>query len=81
MIVLRDGLRDELAKVLGCPAADVDDTATFEDLGIDSVFGVMFIQSVNRRYGLKEPLDLTERCRDLDELDRYLATRIPEASR
>ncbi len=78
---VRDGLIAELAKVLGRPIDDSEEVQTFEDLGIDSVFGVVFIQAVNRRYGLAERLDLTERCRDLDELDRYLTPKVCEEAK
>ncbi|OEJ22420.1 acyl carrier protein [Streptomyces subrutilus] len=47
-------LREQLAAILCCDAWDIDATAPFNALGVDSIVGAEFIASVNRTFGMKE---------------------------
>ncbi|MCS1407954.1 MAG: Polyketide synthase PksL [Verrucomicrobia subdivision 3 bacterium] len=49
---VREALRGLLAEELRLGAAAIDDEAVFVDLGLDSVTGVTWLRSINRRYGL-----------------------------
>ncbi|MER5886598.1 acyl carrier protein [Streptomyces sp. NPDC001941] len=50
-----DVLREELARILCCDPWDIDATAAFNLLGLDSILGSEFVAVLNRVYGLREP--------------------------
>jgi acyl carrier protein len=54
---IREDLRTHLADVLYCDTGEIDDDATFKDLGLDSVLGVELVSVINTRYGLAETID------------------------
>jgi acyl carrier protein len=49
-----DVLREELARILCCDPWDIDTTAAFNVLGVDSILGAEFVATVNHIYGLRE---------------------------
>ncbi|MGN9796089.1 acyl carrier protein [Streptomyces sp. OZ13] len=49
-----DVLREELARILCCDPWDIDTTAAFNLLGVDSILGSEFVAVINRTYGLRE---------------------------
>ncbi|WP_327726237.1 phosphopantetheine-binding protein [Streptomyces sp. NBC_00487] len=49
-----DVLREELARTLCCDPWDIDTTAAFSLLGVDSILGAEFVAEVRRIYGLRE---------------------------
>ncbi|MEU1203823.1 acyl carrier protein [Nocardia sp. NPDC005825] len=77
---ITEQIREELAAVLGCEPADLAGDANFEDLGLDSVFGITFVQRVNLRLGLGEPLDLTARMQTIDALADHCGRALDDVS-
>ncbi|WP_329297205.1 acyl carrier protein [Streptomyces sp. NBC_00659] len=49
-----DVLREELARILCCDPWDIDTTAAFNVLGVDSILGAEFVATVNHIYRLRE---------------------------
>ncbi|MEV1086183.1 acyl carrier protein [Streptomyces sp. NPDC050211] len=49
-----DVLREELARILCCDPWDIDTSAAFNVLGVDSILGAEFVATVNQIYGLRE---------------------------
>ncbi|NED93293.1 hypothetical protein G3I76_76305 [Streptomyces sp. SID11233] len=49
-----DLLREELARLLCCDPWDIDPTAAFGLLGVDSIIGAQFVAVINRTYGMSE---------------------------
>ncbi|MFJ1641682.1 phosphopantetheine-binding protein [Streptomyces sp. NPDC088256] len=49
-----DRLREELARILCCDPWDIDPTAAFGLLGVDSIIGEQFVAVINRTYGMSE---------------------------
>jgi acyl carrier protein len=49
-----DVLREELARILCCDPWDIDTTAPFNVLGVDSILGAEFVATINQIYGLRE---------------------------
>ncbi|WP_327358769.1 phosphopantetheine-binding protein [Streptomyces sp. NBC_01304] len=49
-----DVLREELARILCCDPWDIDTTASFNLLGLDSILGAEFVAVVNHTYHLHE---------------------------
>lgn len=47
-------LCEELARIVCCDPLDVDTTAAFHLLGVDSILGAEFVATINRVYGLRE---------------------------
>ncbi|WP_330301270.1 acyl carrier protein [Streptomyces sp. NBC_00503] len=68
-------LREQLAAILGCDARDIDATAAFNVLGMDSMVGAEFIATVNRVFGMQERSVLLYEYPDLTELAAYIAAR------
>ncbi|WP_238400637.1 SDR family NAD(P)-dependent oxidoreductase [Burkholderia thailandensis] len=52
---LEAALRETLADALFADAHDIEPDATFQDLGVDSIIGVEWVQAINRRYGTSIP--------------------------
>ncbi|MGW1189943.1 phosphopantetheine-binding protein [Streptomyces sp. NPDC002559] len=56
-----DHLREELARILCCDPWDIDPTAAFNLLGVDSIIGAQFMAVINGTYGMEErPVALYE---------------------
>ncbi|MFF8717674.1 phosphopantetheine-binding protein [Streptomyces sp. NPDC015184] len=56
-----DHLREELARILCCDPWDIDPTAAFNLLGVDSIIGAQFMAVINNTYGMEErPVALYE---------------------
>ncbi|MER6119425.1 acyl carrier protein [Streptomyces sp. NPDC001743] len=49
-----DLLREELARLLCCDPWDIEPTAAFGLLGVDSIIGAQFVAVINRTYGMSE---------------------------
>ncbi|MEV0466565.1 acyl carrier protein [Nocardia tengchongensis] len=73
-------IREELAAVLGCEPGELAGDANFDDLGLDSVFGITFMQRINLRLGVGEPLDLTARVQTIDALAAHLTEVIGDVT-
>lgn len=56
--LIQQQIRTFLAEVLFFEPDEIDDETSFPDLGLDSVIGVEFLQTVNSEYGLEEDLDV-----------------------
>ncbi|MEV0702951.1 acyl carrier protein [Saccharopolyspora sp. NPDC050389] len=77
---IRDELRSHLAEVLYVEVAEVEDDATFQDLGLDSVLGVELVSVINAKYGLREVVDAVFDHPTLDRLADYVRERAAEAA-
>ncbi|WP_210594142.1 acyl carrier protein [Streptomyces sp. GESEQ-35] len=49
-----DVLREELARILCCDPWDIDTSAAFNVLGVDSILGAEFVATINQIHGLRE---------------------------
>lgn len=80
---IRDELRAHLANILYLEVEEIDEDATFTDLGLDSVLGVELVSLINSKYSLEERLDTVHDHSTLSLLTTYLHGRIGngEASR
>ncbi len=72
---IRDELRHHLADVLYVDLTDIDDDATFKDLGLDSVLGVELVSVINAKYGLSELVEAVFDHPTLNELAAYVRRR------
>lgn len=68
-------LREQLAAILCCDAWDINTTAAFNVLGMDSIVAAEFIASVNRTFGLRERSVLLYEHPNLAAVAAYIATR------
>ncbi|MEU5811837.1 MULTISPECIES: phosphopantetheine-binding protein [unclassified Streptomyces] len=68
-------LREHLAAILCCDVRDIDTTAAFHVLGVDSIVGAEFIAVVNRTFGLKERAVLLYEHPNLAAMAAYIAVR------
>ncbi|MEU2394184.1 beta-ketoacyl synthase N-terminal-like domain-containing protein, partial [Streptomyces sp. NPDC007369] len=72
-------LREELARTLYCEPGDIDDEASFNTLGLDSILGVEFVAFVNQTYGLDEKAGILYDHPSLAALSRHVAGRAAAA--
>ncbi|MFJ4012636.1 beta-ketoacyl synthase N-terminal-like domain-containing protein [Streptomyces sp. NPDC090026] len=72
---IADALREELARTLYCEPGDIDDEASFNTLGLDSILGVEFVAFVNQAYGLDEKAGVLYDHPSLAALSRHVAGR------
>jgi polyketide synthase PksN len=70
-----DTLRTRLAGILRCSPADITADAAFTLLGIDSILGAEFVESINRAYGLDERISVLYDRPDLTAMAAYIASR------
>lgn len=68
-------LREQLAAILCCDARDIDATAAFNVLGMDSMVGAEFIAAVNRAFGMQERSVLLYEHPNLTAMAAYIAAR------
>ncbi|MGW1764808.1 acyl carrier protein [Streptomyces sp. NPDC002073] len=68
-------LREQLAGILSCDPWDINTTAAFNVLGVDSIVGAEFIAVVNRAFGLQERSVLLYEHPNLAAMAAYIATR------
>jgi acyl transferase domain-containing protein/acyl carrier protein len=71
---IADTLREELARTLYCEPGEIDDEASFNTLGLDSILGVEFVAFVNNAYGLVEKTGVLYDHPSLNALSRHIAT-------
>ena len=71
-------LKDALEEASGLEAADLDPTATFLELGLDSLFLTQFALAVQKKFGVKVTFrELVERLPNLDSLAAHLDAAMP----
>ncbi|KPI33404.1 acyl carrier protein familyprotein [Actinobacteria bacterium OV450] len=73
-------LREQLAGILCCDPWDINTTAAFNVLGVDSMVGAEFIAVVNRTFGLQERSVLLYEHPNLAAMAAYIATRTGAAA-
>ncbi|MFE2147661.1 acyl carrier protein [Streptomyces sp. NPDC059456] len=73
-------LREQLAGILCCDPWDINTTAAFNLLGVDSMVGAEFIAVVNRTFGLQERSVLLYEHPNLAAMAAYIATRTGAAA-
>ncbi|MFF4102574.1 phosphopantetheine-binding protein [Streptomyces sp. NPDC001903] len=73
-------LREQLAGILCCDPWDINTTAAFNVLGVDSMVGAEFIAVVNRSFGLQERSVLLYEHPNLAAMAAYIATRTGAAA-
>ncbi|MCX8131443.1 MAG: phosphopantetheine-binding protein [Clostridia bacterium] len=73
---LREGLRDSLAGILCIRPEDIDVNKKFIELGMDSIIGVEWIQSINNRYGTSIAVNKAYEHPTIVELAEYLQNQI-----
>ncbi|MEU1035514.1 phosphopantetheine-binding protein [Streptomyces mirabilis] len=68
-------LREQLAGILHCGPGDIDVSAPFAALGLDSILAAEFLAGINRTYGLSEQADLLYDQPDLGAMAAYVSAR------
>ncbi|OIK06043.1 hypothetical protein BIV23_09960 [Streptomyces monashensis] len=75
-----DVLREEVARILCCDPWDIDSTASFPVLGLDSMLSAEFVAVVNRMYGLRERAVTLYDHPNLHSLASYINGLLPAAA-
>ncbi|MFF6836381.1 MULTISPECIES: phosphopantetheine-binding protein [unclassified Streptomyces] len=70
-----DVLRERLAAILGCDARQIDPSASFPLLGVDSIIGTELVTVLNRTYGLRERAAALHDHPNLAALAAHIAVR------
>ncbi|MGW3154340.1 phosphopantetheine-binding protein [Streptomyces sp. NPDC001089] len=73
-----DTLRTQLAGILHCAVRDIDVSAPFDALGLDSILAAEFLAGINRTYGLSEQTDLLYDHPDLAAMAAYVTARVTQ---
>ncbi|MFF3216041.1 phosphopantetheine-binding protein [Streptomyces sp. NPDC002886] len=73
-------LREQLAGILCCDPWDINTTAAFNVLGVDSIVGAEFIAAVNSAFGLQERSVLLYEHPNLAAMAAYIAARTGAAA-
>ncbi|WP_393072016.1 phosphopantetheine-binding protein [Streptomyces sp. LN704] len=73
-----DTLRTQLAGILHCAAQDIDVSAPFAALGLDSILAAEFLAGINRTYGLSEQTDLLYDHPDLAAMAAHVTARVTD---
>ncbi|MFJ1610604.1 phosphopantetheine-binding protein [Streptomyces sp. NPDC088253] len=75
-----DTLRGQLAGILHCGPGDIDVSAPFAALGLDSILAAEFLAGINRTYGLSEQADLLYDQPDLGAMAAYVGGRAAQSA-
>ncbi|MFE5829100.1 phosphopantetheine-binding protein [Streptomyces sp. NPDC056488] len=70
-----DVLREQLAAILGCDAWEIDPSASFPLLGVDSIIGTELVTVLNRTFGLRERAAALHDHPNLAALAAHVAVR------
>ncbi|MFE0775934.1 acyl carrier protein [Streptomyces sp. NPDC058861] len=70
-----DVLRERLAAILGCDARQIDPSASFPLLGVDSIIGTELVTVLNRTFGLRERAAALHDHPNLAALAAHIAVR------
>ncbi|MER5409966.1 acyl carrier protein [Streptomyces sp. NPDC002769] len=73
-----DTLRTQLAGILHCAAQDIDVSAPFAALGLDSILAAEFLAGINRTYGLSEQTDLLYDHPDLAAMAAHVTAQVTD---
>ncbi|MEU0039273.1 acyl carrier protein [Streptomyces sp. NPDC006333] len=73
-----DTLRTQLAGILHCAAQDIDVSAPFAALGLDSILAAEFLAGINRTYGLSEQTDLLYDYPDLAAMAAHVTAQVTD---
>lgn len=76
-----DVVREQLAGVLYASPEDIAEDETFQDLGVDSVLGVEFVNLINTSLGRREPASVLYDHPTPRSLAEHLAGAAPAATR
>lgn len=74
-----DTLRTQLAGILHCGVQDIDVSAPFAALGLDSILAAEFLAGINRTYGLSEQTDLLYDHPDLAAMAAHVTAQVTDA--
>ncbi|MFF9142266.1 amino acid adenylation domain-containing protein [Streptomyces albogriseolus] len=74
VLAVAEELRALVRELLGDPAAEVPGWVPWQELGVDSLLNMEFVEELGRRYGPVKPTALFEH-RTVDDLARALASR------
>ncbi|MEU1534429.1 phosphopantetheine-binding protein [Streptomyces fagopyri] len=74
-------LRAQLAGILHCGVQDIDVSAPFAALGLDSILAAEFLAGINRTYGLSEQTDLLYDHPDLAAMAAHVTAQVTDAFR
>ncbi|WP_228984502.1 phosphopantetheine-binding protein, partial [Streptomyces sp. DH12] len=74
VLAVAEELRSLVRELLGDPAAEVPGWVPWQELGVDSLLNMEFVEELGRRYGPVKPTALFEH-RTVDDLARALASR------
>ncbi|MFJ8010314.1 phosphopantetheine-binding protein [Streptomyces fagopyri] len=73
-----DTLRTQLAGILHCGVRDIDVSAPFAALGLDSILAAEFLAGINRTYGLSEQTDLLYDHPDLAAMAAHVTAQVTD---
>ncbi|MFE5143512.1 phosphopantetheine-binding protein [Streptomyces fagopyri] len=73
-----DTLRTQLAGILHCGVGDIDVSAPFAALGLDSILAAEFLAGINRTYGLSEQTDLLYDHPDLAAMAAHVTAQVTD---
>lgn len=79
-VVLHEELSTSLAEVLDMDKGDIDIDENFNNMGLDSVFGVDWIQEVNKRYGISVKATQIYNYPTVREFAKYLKKELNHPS-
>jgi acyl carrier protein len=74
-----DVLREELARILCCDPWDIETSAAFNVLGVDSILGAEFVATINQVYGLRERAVTLYDHPSLEAMAAYVVSVAPVA--
>ncbi|MEV6175022.1 acyl carrier protein [Streptomyces sp. NPDC051954] len=74
-----DVLREELARILCCDPWDIETSAAFNVLGVDSILGAEFVATINQVYGLRERAVTLYDHPSLEAMAKYVVSVTPVA--
>jgi acyl carrier protein len=76
---IKEGLLEVFSTVLGLQREELEEIATFKELGIGSLNAVKLLEAINTRFNLTLPTSVVFEYNDLDSLAGYIGEHLQES--
>lgn len=70
---IQDVLRRHIAEVLYCDPGEIEDDASFSDLGLDSILGAELTAVINKEYAIQTDIEVIHQHPTVERLAAYVA--------
>lgn len=73
---IQEMLRTHIAEILYCAPDEIEDDATFSDLGVDSILGAELTSAIKNDYAIQTDIEIIHQYPTIERLAAHLAANL-----